>query len=57
LKFIATNPQNAILRDFNDYQMDDAGHVAVNNDDNVVYNDQSYCYGNLSQLKCCCNKL
>ena len=50
-------PQNAILRDFDDYEMDDAGHVAFNNDDNVVYNDQSYYYGNLSQQKCYCNKL
>ena len=34
---------NAILRDFDDYLMDDASHVVANNDDNVVYNDQLYC--------------
>ena len=33
------NPPNAILRYFDDYLMDDVGHVAANNDDNVVYND------------------
>ena len=37
--------------------MDDAGHVALNNDNNVVYNDQPYCYGNLSQRKFCCNNI
>ena len=36
--------------------MDDAGHVALNNDDNVVYNDQPNYYDNLSQQKFCCNK-
>ena len=30
---------NTILRDFDDYLMDGVGHVAANNDDNVVYND------------------
>ena len=32
-------PPNTILRDFDDYLMDGVGHVAANNDDNVVYND------------------
>ena len=40
-------PPNAILRDFDDYLMDDAGHVATNNDENVVYNEQLYCCSNL----------
>ena len=30
---------NAILRDFDDYLMDDAGHMATTNDDNVDYNN------------------
>ena len=50
-------PPNAILRDFDEYLMDDAGHVATNNDENVVYNEQPYCCSNLSQQKFCCNKL
>ena len=50
-------PPNAILRDFDDYLMDDAGHVATNNDENVVYNEQLYCCSNLLQQKFCCNKL
>ena len=57
LNFITTKPPNVILRDFDDYLIDDAGHVAANNDNNVVYNDQPYCYGNLSQRKFYCNKL
>ena len=40
-------PPNAILRDFDEYLMDDAGHVATNNDENVVYNEQPYCCSNL----------
>jgi len=31
-------PSNATLRDFDDYLMDDASHVAANNNNNVVYN-------------------
>ena len=31
--------------------MDDAGHVATNNDENVVYNEQPYYCSNLSQKK------
>ena len=54
--FDAKTRPNEILRDFNDYLMDDAGHVTANYDNNV-YNDQSYCYGNLSQQKFCFNKL
>ena len=50
-------PPNAILRYIDDYLMDDSGNVITNNDDIVVYNDQSYCYDNLSQQKFCCNKL
>ena len=50
-------PPNAILRDFDDYLMDDAGHVATNNDENVVYNEQLYCCSNLLQQNFCCNKL
>ena len=50
-------PLNAILKDFDYYLMDDASHVATNNDDNAIYNDQLYCYSNLSQQKFCCNKL
>ena len=50
-------PPNAILRYFDDYLMDDSGNVTTNNDDIVVYNDQSYCYDNPSQQKFCCNKL
>ena len=50
-------PPNAILRDFDEYLMDDAGHVATNNDENVVYNEQPYYCSNLSQKKICCNKL
>ena len=50
-------PSNAILRDFDDYLMDDAGHVATNNDENVVYNEQLYCCSNLLQQNFCCNKL
>ena len=26
--------------------MDDVGHVVTNNDNNIVYNDQPYCYSN-----------
>ena len=33
---------NATLRDFDDYLINDVGYVTVNNNDNVVYNDQSY---------------
>ena len=50
-------PPNAILRYIDDYLMDDSGNVTTNNDDIVVYNDQSYCYDSLSQQKFCCNKL
>ena len=50
-------PLNAILIDFDNYVMDDVGHMATNNYDNVVYNDQTYCYSNLLQPKICCNKL
>ena len=50
-------PPNAILRDFDDYLMDDARHVATNNDENVVYNEQLYCCSNLLQQNFCCNKL
>ena len=42
-------PTNAILIGFDNYLMDDVGHVANNNYDNDVYNDQTYCYGNLLQ--------
>ena len=35
-------PPNAILRDFDDYLINDVGYVTANNDDNVVYNDQLY---------------
>ena len=35
-------PPNATLRDFNDYLMDDVGHVLTNNDNNAIYNDQLY---------------
>ena len=35
-------PPNATLRDFDDYPMDDVGHVVANNDENVVCNDQLY---------------
>ena len=45
------NSPNTILRDFDDYQMDDAGHVVANSDDNVVYNKQPYYCNNL------CNKI
>ena len=45
------NPPNTILRYFDGYQMDDAGHVIANNDDNVVYNEQLYYCSNL------CNKI
>ena len=48
---------HTIRDEYEDYLMDDVGHVALNNDNNVVYNDQPYCYGNLSQRKFCCNKL
>ena len=41
-------PSNAILKDFDDFLMDDVGHVVTNNDNNIVYNDQPYCYGNLT---------
>ena len=34
--------RNAKLRDFDNYPMDDAGHVVSNNVKNVVYNDQPY---------------
>ena len=37
--------------------MDDASHVIANNDDIIIYNDQPYCYSNLSKQKFCCNKL
>ena len=50
-------PSNAILRDFDDYQMDGAGHVIANNDDNIIYNNQLYCYSNLSKQKFCCNNI
>ena len=33
---------NATLRDFDNYPMDDAGHVVSNNVENVVYDDQPY---------------
>ena len=39
-------PSNAILKDFDDFLMDDVGHVVTNNDNNIVYNDQPYCYSN-----------
>ena len=39
-------PSNAILKDFDDCLMDDVGHVVTNNDNNIVYNDQPYCYSN-----------
>ena len=48
---------NTILRDFDDYLMDGAGHVNANNDDNIIYNNQLYCYGNLSKQKFCCNNI
>ena len=35
-------PPNTKLRDFGDYLMDDVSHVAANNDENVVYNEQPY---------------
>ena len=35
-------PSNATLRDFDNYPMDDAGHVVSNNVENVVYDDQPY---------------
>ena len=35
-------PPNATLRDFDDYPINDTGHVVANNDKNVVYNNQSY---------------
>ena len=35
-------PPNATLRDFDNYPMDDAGHVVSNNVKNVVYNNQPY---------------
>ena len=35
-------PPNATLRDFDDYLMNDVGHVIANNNDNVVYNDQPH---------------
>ena len=35
-------PPNATLIDFDDCLMNDVGHVAANNDNNVVYNDQLY---------------
>ena len=33
---------NTTLRDFDDYPINDTGHVVANNDKNVVYNNQSY---------------
>ena len=54
---VVDEPPNAILRDFDDYLIDDTGHVATNNDDNVIYNDQLHCCKNLLQQKLCCNKL
>ena len=35
-------PPNATLRDFDNYPMDDAGHVVSNNVENVVYDNQPY---------------
>ncbi|KAK9992682.1 hypothetical protein SO802_027667 [Lithocarpus litseifolius] len=35
-------PPNATLRDFDNYPMDDMGHVVSNNVENVVYDDQPY---------------
>ena len=32
-------PPNTILRDFDDYLINDVGYVTANDDDNVVYND------------------
>ena len=42
-------PPNTILRDFDDYLTNDAGYVVANNNDNIVYNNQLYCCGNLLQ--------
>ena len=35
-------PPNATLRDFDNYPMDDSGHVVSNIVENVVYDDQPY---------------
>ena len=38
-EYEVNEPPNAILRDFDDYLMDDAGHMATTIDDNVDYNN------------------